>query len=288
MNKVIGINLNGNAYQVEEPGFNALSAYLAAAKEGLAGNPDQTEIIADLEQAIADKIRRFLSAHKSVVSAEEVAVIIAEMGPVNNETESDSAHSSAAKESVQEPKRLYRIEQGAYLGGVANGIAAYFNIDVTLVRIAFIALTILSSGGFILAYFIAWMVIPPARTHEEQAAASGAPFNAEEVIARAKAEYSKFGTRSSTWKKEWKDWRKEMKRQSRKNHARARYDWYAQNSYPRRGVFGGLWTILIVSFLAWLGYHHVVVIHDFMDAVWSLWHRIADQIAAFIVEHDNN
>ncbi|MDB4991850.1 MAG: phage shock protein PspC [Parcubacteria group bacterium] len=286
MNKVIGINLNGNAYQVEEPGFIALSAYLAEAKEGLADNPDQAEIIADLEQAIADKISRYLSAHKSVVSEEEVQTIIREMGPVSGDSTSDSSD-SAHKQSAQGPKRLYRVEKGEYIGGVANGVATYFDIDVTIVRIVFVALAVLTSGAFVGVYVIAWMIIPPARTQEEQAAAGGTPFNAEEVIARAKAEYANLGARGTVWRKQLKDWRKEMKHQSRQHKAWKRNEWRQQKRY-RHSPMGGLWSIVILSFLLWLGYHHVAVLHDFMDAAWALWHRVADQIAAFIVAHDNN
>jgi phage shock protein PspC (stress-responsive transcriptional regulator) len=287
MNKVIGINLNGNAYQVEEPGFVALSSYLAEAKNGLAGNPDQMEIIADLEQAIADKFSRFLSAHKSVVTEAEVTTIINEMGPVNGESTTNSSKDASSKESTQGPKRLYRIEKGEYIGGVANGLATYFSIDVTILRVAFVALAFFTSGAFILVYFIAWMIIPPARTQEEQAAAGGKPFNAEEVIARAKAEYANLGTQSTVWKKQWKDWRKELKHQSRQNDAWKRYSKHYQKRH-HYSPFSGLWSIVLLSFLLWLGYHHVTAIHDFLDAAWSLWHRVADQIAAFITSHDKN
>ena len=63
MQKVITINLNGNAYQVDEAGYAALVAYLEGAERQLEDNPDRAEIIADLEQAIAEKCRRFLGAH---------------------------------------------------------------------------------------------------------------------------------------------------------------------------------------------------------------------------------
>src|SRR5262249_42716164 len=53
MQKVITINLNGNAYQLDERGYDAMRAYLEQAERQLAGNPDQAEILADLEQAIA-------------------------------------------------------------------------------------------------------------------------------------------------------------------------------------------------------------------------------------------
>ena len=51
MNKVVTIDLNGRAYQLEESGFDALRAYLDDAEVRLADDPGKAEIIADLEQA---------------------------------------------------------------------------------------------------------------------------------------------------------------------------------------------------------------------------------------------
>ncbi len=84
MNKVITINLNGNAYPLEENGYEALRTYLDTAARRLEGNPDKAEIIADIEQAIADKFRAVLGANKTVVVTAEVEQIIAEMGPVED------------------------------------------------------------------------------------------------------------------------------------------------------------------------------------------------------------
>jgi phage shock protein PspC (stress-responsive transcriptional regulator) len=50
------------------------------------------------------------------------------------------------------PKRLYQIREGAMLSGVCMGIAAYLNIDVTVVRIVFVLLTLLTGGIWILVY----------------------------------------------------------------------------------------------------------------------------------------
>src|SRR5690242_987067 len=84
MNKVITINLNGNAYQLEEAGYEALRDYLDRAARQLKDNPDRDEIMADIEQAIADKCRAVLSAYRNVVSAQDIKTIIAEMGPVDD------------------------------------------------------------------------------------------------------------------------------------------------------------------------------------------------------------
>jgi len=86
MNKVITLNLNGNAYQLEETGYEALRAYLETAAQRLESNPDKAEIISDIEQAIADKFRAVLGPHKTVVVTREVQAIIAEMDPPADRT----------------------------------------------------------------------------------------------------------------------------------------------------------------------------------------------------------
>ena len=60
-------------------------------------------------------------------------------------------------------KKLYRSRRTRILGGVAAGFAEYFGTDVTLIRIvfAFIGITVPSS---ILAYILAWMIIPEDNT----------------------------------------------------------------------------------------------------------------------------
>ena len=62
MNKVITINLNGVAYQLEEGGYDALRAYLDHAARRLEGNPDKDEIMTDIEQAIAELVKTLESA----------------------------------------------------------------------------------------------------------------------------------------------------------------------------------------------------------------------------------
>ncbi|MGH8290333.1 MAG: hypothetical protein ACREV7_15135 [Steroidobacteraceae bacterium] len=67
MRPIISVSLNGRAYQLEDDAHAALADYLDSASRALAGNPDSIEILADLEQAIADKLERCLNPHKNVV-----------------------------------------------------------------------------------------------------------------------------------------------------------------------------------------------------------------------------
>lgn len=56
-------------------------------------------------------------------------------------------------------KRLYRSRRDKMLAGVCGGIAEYFNIDPTLVRLGLIVLCAMGGSG-ILAYIIAAIVVP--------------------------------------------------------------------------------------------------------------------------------
>jgi len=226
MNKVTTINLNGNAYQLEESAYDALRAYLESAARRLEGNPDRDEIIADIERAIADKFRAVLGAYKTVVGLREVEAIIAEMGPVKDaSSEADAstddeagpraagaAASGAAREAGSSAKRLYKINEGAMLGGVCNGLAAYLNIDVTVIRIVFVVLALVTWGAAALLYFVMMLLIPPANTPAEKAAASGIPSTAQEFIRRAREGYYE-GMKSFGDKHERREWKRKFKRE---------------------------------------------------------------------------
>lgn len=224
MNKVITINLNGRAYQLEEAGYETLQKYLNHASKNLGENPDQEEIMNDFEQAIADKCSEYLNAHKTVVTSDEIEEIIKKMGPVDEsdkkkqentdrktEASNETDKETSEKSNTSAPKRLYQIREGAMVSGVCTGIAAYFNIDVTIVRILFVVLTILTQGALILVYFAMMVIVPYANTSEEKAAAHGLPFNAKKLIERAREKYAHMD--HEYWEKkgdEWKKWGKQQ------------------------------------------------------------------------------
>ena len=58
-----------------------------------------------------------------------------------------------------EGKRLFRSSRGRIIGGVASGLAKYFNVDVIIFRLIFIIAMIFGGGGLI-AYLILWIVLP--------------------------------------------------------------------------------------------------------------------------------
>ena len=57
-------------------------------------------------------------------------------------------------------KRLYRSESNRMLCGVCAGIAEYFTLDPTLIRLAWALFCVLGGSG-VLAYILAAIIIPP-------------------------------------------------------------------------------------------------------------------------------
>jgi len=56
-------------------------------------------------------------------------------------------------------KKLYRSEKDSMIAGVCGGIAEYFDVDSTLVRLLTVIFVLLGGAG-VVAYIIAWIIIP--------------------------------------------------------------------------------------------------------------------------------
>ncbi len=69
------------------------------------------------------------------------------------------------KKRTSGPKRLYRSGKNRVLGGVCGGIGEYFGIDPVMIRVLWIVAA-LGFGSGILAYFIAWIIIPRNPRHK--------------------------------------------------------------------------------------------------------------------------
>jgi phage shock protein PspC (stress-responsive transcriptional regulator) len=61
---------------------------------------------------------------------------------------------------MEEPKRLYRSSTDKMIGGVCGGIAEYFTLDPTLVRLGYILLSVFTVFSGVFAYLIMWIVVP--------------------------------------------------------------------------------------------------------------------------------
>jgi phage shock protein PspC (stress-responsive transcriptional regulator) len=62
--------------------------------------------------------------------------------------------------SGDETKVLVRSRKGRMVAGVCAGMAEYFGVDVTLVRVIVAVIAVITGGAGILAYLVAWAIIP--------------------------------------------------------------------------------------------------------------------------------
>jgi len=57
-------------------------------------------------------------------------------------------------------KILVRDRKGRMVAGVCAGVAQYFGLDVTLVRVIVAVVSVMTGGAGVLAYLAAWVIIP--------------------------------------------------------------------------------------------------------------------------------
>jgi phage shock protein C len=57
-------------------------------------------------------------------------------------------------------KRMYRERFDKKIAGVCGGLAQYFQVDASIIRLLWVLLTLLSGGIFILVYLLCWAILP--------------------------------------------------------------------------------------------------------------------------------
>jgi phage shock protein PspC (stress-responsive transcriptional regulator) len=167
MQKVIQISLSGHSsmFQLDEDAYSALQSYLDRARARLKRDPDRDEVLRDLEQSIGDKLALTLRSENRIVSRREVDVVLEQVGAV------DAGNGDAKVESqFDRPRRLCRIEEGQWLAGVCQGLAAYSSVAVEWVRTIFLAATVVTGGAVALVYLVLMFALPVVRTHDEYTA----------------------------------------------------------------------------------------------------------------------
>ncbi len=186
MKKTLTVNLGGTVYHIDEDAYVLLDNYLNNLKYHFRSEADADEIVKDMENRIAELFSEYISRGQQVVTIENVEEVIARMGKpeeINAEEElnNNADNSGSATNGDEIPKRrLFRNPDDKILGGVLSGLAAYFGWDVAWTRIAVLICGIFLHG-FILAYIIAWIIIPVARTATEKLQMKGEPVNMENI-----------------------------------------------------------------------------------------------------------
>lgn len=174
MKEITRIHLAKTPYEVELAAKTELEAYERALKRHL---EDETTLD-DIEVRMCELLTGRGVEPNGVIGVDDVQAIRAQLGEPSDF--GDERHTLTTSDE-KPAKRLYRDLDNAMLGGVMSGIAAYFNIDPTLVRVIGIILTMVSFGSFVFAYILLWLLVPAAKTASQKLELAGKPITLENI-----------------------------------------------------------------------------------------------------------
>jgi phage shock protein PspC (stress-responsive transcriptional regulator) len=151
------VRLNRSVLQFDDAAHARLEQYLAESASLLQSDPDPQEILADLEQAVADQCTRRMRPGQTVVTLAELEPALEEIGSVQAP---GSATASPPREAT--PRVLQQFSEGAVISGVCLGLARHFQLDVTLLRVIAVLLLLGTGGAMVLVYLGLMLLMPYA------------------------------------------------------------------------------------------------------------------------------
>jgi phage shock protein PspC (stress-responsive transcriptional regulator) len=219
MKKNININISGIIFYIEEDGYDRLKQYLLSIHKYFSAFEDSAEIIADIENRIAEIFLSKLGENRQVITIEDIEDLITTMGSVADfqaieddnfvKSSTKSANSSASQSknekqtnknttssfnfdktdadyqtnysesanqssyTTTESRKLLRDNKRKLLGGVASGIAHYLSVDPLWVRLMFLATLfdwfffVSISGVAFFSYILIWALVPASNDLED-------------------------------------------------------------------------------------------------------------------------
>ena len=194
MNKTININLGGFFFHIDESAFQKLRRYLDAISKSLSDDPQgKNEIIADIEARISELLSEKITDARQVVNEGDIDDVITIMGQPEDYTEAEEPYNDASysyKRNNNKGKKLFRDGDDKFLGGVAAGIAHYFNVDTIWICLVFLFTTLAGFGIGVLAYIILWILLPEAKTTAEKLQMEGEAVNIDNIEKKIREEFS--------------------------------------------------------------------------------------------------
>jgi phage shock protein PspC (stress-responsive transcriptional regulator) len=166
MKKVININFRGRVIPIEETAHDTLKRYTESLNAYFAQEEGREEIIHDIESRIAELFAEQLKKGAACITDAHVESIIQSIGRPEDFDQEEKVHtaSSSSQPFTTTEKRgsVQRNSADKVLGGVCSGLAHYFRLDPSVVRVLFAALAFASFGTWVLIYLILWLVLPSA------------------------------------------------------------------------------------------------------------------------------
>lgn len=216
MQRIIQINIAGRVISIEENAYTLLNDYISALERQFAGEEGNDEIIQDIEYRIAELFSIAMQNGAVAINKDDVQKVIDTLGPASEIAGDNSGNNYSAprylpvvytKQQQYEReqygyRRIYRDANNKMIGGVCSGIAKYFDVDPTIVRLLAVITGFLAFAG-VIAYLIAWAVIPQARSQYEMS--DGNPMNFHQMAHNMQDELQDLKKRGEQMSRELRD-----------------------------------------------------------------------------------
>lgn len=169
MKETINVNIAQQAFTMDMDAYSELTKYLEDIGRRLPET--DTETMGDIESRIAEIFRERVPSPMMVITYGVVQCTMKQLGDAETFGEA-SRPLRSEKQSVNPlglPRKFWRMRSPRSIAGVCSGLAIYFDIDITLVRILFI-LGFFMGFSTLFLYILLWIVTP-------QEPAEGIKFN---------------------------------------------------------------------------------------------------------------
>ena len=158
MKETVNVNIGSQAFTLDEDAYRVLRSYLDDIRSRL---PEyDTETMGDIEVRIAEIFREIVSSPMRVITLDTVRTAMHRMGTPSDfgERRGNTARQED-EEAEPETRKLYRSRTDRSIAGICGGLADFFHVDTTVMRLLMLFL-IIFGGLSIWAYIILWIIIP--------------------------------------------------------------------------------------------------------------------------------
>ena len=183
MNRTESVSIGRKGFICEQDAYKVLQDYLARSEKALSADPDQKEILADLELSMASHLSDI--SGELVVDKDTASKVIALMGEVEVDMESkdqkvvepdtntadqtdDTSFADRIRAMFKKP--LYKDHDREIGDGVCAGIARALDVDPVWVRLVFVLATIMTQGLGVVLYIVLSIIMKEESSYKKKTA----------------------------------------------------------------------------------------------------------------------
>jgi len=173
MKEITRIHLAKTAFSVEIDAKKSLEKYLNSIQKNMHAD---VEAMREIEARMVEILAERGVMKEGVIGDDDVLAIKNQMGEPRDFSDGSDDLTDELVDAGEKPeKQLMRDTDGAVIGGVCAGIAAYFNINPLWVRLLAIISPFVTFGTMVLVYLAMWVSMPPAKTASDKLRMRGKP-----------------------------------------------------------------------------------------------------------------